>query len=181
VDPVPDPLLLKNSGSAKNRTRDLWICIQELWPLDHRGGPRYCTTRSICKTCILSIDSAKVSRIFYVCSNRLCKEESCIRRTGIITIHNEHTWCDENPYAACSYPQQQQQFFISLWLELRAPTFTFFWQDWLRLSTFVYNRTLSVSDYEYKEELACLWYKRSKKLVDERKPMKIIIKISSLI
>jgi hypothetical protein len=21
-----------------NRTRDLWICSQELWPLDHRGG-----------------------------------------------------------------------------------------------------------------------------------------------
>jgi hypothetical protein len=31
VDPVPDPLLLKKSGSA-------WICSQELWPLDH-GGP----------------------------------------------------------------------------------------------------------------------------------------------
>jgi hypothetical protein len=26
------------SGSAGNRTRDLWICIQELWPLDQRGG-----------------------------------------------------------------------------------------------------------------------------------------------
>jgi hypothetical protein len=28
VDPVPDPLLLRN----------LWICSQKLWPLDHRGG-----------------------------------------------------------------------------------------------------------------------------------------------
>jgi hypothetical protein len=37
VDPVPDPLLLRLSGSAGNRTRDLWICSQELWPLDHRG------------------------------------------------------------------------------------------------------------------------------------------------
>jgi hypothetical protein len=27
VDPVPDPLLLRKSGSAGNRTRDLWICI----------------------------------------------------------------------------------------------------------------------------------------------------------
>jgi hypothetical protein len=35
VDPVPDPLLF----SALNRTRVLWICSQELWPLDHRGGP----------------------------------------------------------------------------------------------------------------------------------------------
>jgi hypothetical protein len=31
VDPVPDPLLLRKSGSAGNRTRDLWICSQELW------------------------------------------------------------------------------------------------------------------------------------------------------
>jgi hypothetical protein len=38
VDPVPDPLLLRKSGSSRNRTRDLWICIQKLWPLDHRGG-----------------------------------------------------------------------------------------------------------------------------------------------
>jgi hypothetical protein len=38
VDPVPDPLLLRKSGSTGNRSRDLWICSQELWPLDHRGG-----------------------------------------------------------------------------------------------------------------------------------------------
>jgi hypothetical protein len=25
VDPVPDPLLLRKSGSARIRTRDLWI------------------------------------------------------------------------------------------------------------------------------------------------------------
>jgi hypothetical protein len=37
VDPVPDPLLLRKSGSAGNRTRNFWICSQELWPLDHRG------------------------------------------------------------------------------------------------------------------------------------------------
>jgi hypothetical protein len=29
VDPVPDPQLLRKSGSAGNRTRDLWICSQE--------------------------------------------------------------------------------------------------------------------------------------------------------
>jgi hypothetical protein len=38
VDPVPDPLLLRKSGSAVNRTRDLWVSSQERWPLDHRGG-----------------------------------------------------------------------------------------------------------------------------------------------
>jgi hypothetical protein len=40
VNPVPDPLLLRISGSVGNRTWNLWICSQELWPLDHRGGLR---------------------------------------------------------------------------------------------------------------------------------------------
>jgi hypothetical protein len=30
VDPVPDPLLLRKSGSAENQTRDLSVCGQEL-------------------------------------------------------------------------------------------------------------------------------------------------------
>jgi hypothetical protein len=40
VHPVPDPFLLRKSGSAENRTRDLWICSQKLSPLDHSGGPQ---------------------------------------------------------------------------------------------------------------------------------------------
>jgi hypothetical protein len=40
VDPDSDPLPLRKSGSADNRTRDLWICTRDLWPLDHRGGLR---------------------------------------------------------------------------------------------------------------------------------------------
>jgi hypothetical protein len=30
VDPVPDPLLLRKSGSAGNRTRELWVRSQKL-------------------------------------------------------------------------------------------------------------------------------------------------------
>jgi hypothetical protein len=37
VQHVPDSLLLRKSASAGNRTRELWICRHELWPLDHRG------------------------------------------------------------------------------------------------------------------------------------------------
>jgi hypothetical protein len=36
---VPNPLLLRKPGGARNRTRDLWICIKELWLLYRRGGP----------------------------------------------------------------------------------------------------------------------------------------------
>jgi hypothetical protein len=35
VDPVPDPLLLRKSGSAGNRTRNFWVSIHEL-SLHHR-------------------------------------------------------------------------------------------------------------------------------------------------
>jgi hypothetical protein len=34
VDPVPDALQLRKSGGAGNRTRDLWVSSQELWPLE---------------------------------------------------------------------------------------------------------------------------------------------------
>jgi hypothetical protein len=37
VNPVPDPLLLRKSGSNGNRNRNHWLSSQELWPLDHRG------------------------------------------------------------------------------------------------------------------------------------------------
>jgi hypothetical protein len=36
VDPVPGPLLLRKCGIVGNQTRDLRICSQEPWPLDHR-------------------------------------------------------------------------------------------------------------------------------------------------
>jgi hypothetical protein len=36
MDPVPDPLLRRKFCSAGNRTKDLWVSNQELWPLDHR-------------------------------------------------------------------------------------------------------------------------------------------------
>jgi hypothetical protein len=38
VDPVPDPMLLRKSGSAGNRIQDIWVSSQDLRPLDHRGG-----------------------------------------------------------------------------------------------------------------------------------------------
>jgi hypothetical protein len=37
MDPVSDPLLLRKSGSAGNRTRDFWVCSQELLELDQRS------------------------------------------------------------------------------------------------------------------------------------------------
>jgi hypothetical protein len=38
VDPVPDPLLLRKSGSTGNRTWTSGSATRNSWPLDHRGG-----------------------------------------------------------------------------------------------------------------------------------------------
>jgi hypothetical protein len=41
----------RKSGIPGNRTQDLWVCIQELWLLDHRGGLAYgllCPFKSPC-------------------------------------------------------------------------------------------------------------------------------------
>jgi hypothetical protein len=45
VDPVPDPLLRRKFRSAGNRTQDLWVSSQELWPLDHRCGRNVVNSR----------------------------------------------------------------------------------------------------------------------------------------
>jgi hypothetical protein len=55
VDPVPDPLLLRKFGSAENRTRDLWVSSQELWPLDYRGGHSHYIGPGIIRALIIDI------------------------------------------------------------------------------------------------------------------------------
>jgi hypothetical protein len=52
VDPVPDALLLRKSGSSGNQILDLWICSQELWPLGHRGVLQRIKIISKIKFCI---------------------------------------------------------------------------------------------------------------------------------
>jgi hypothetical protein len=60
VNPVPDPLLIRKSGSAGNRTRNLWISSQELWPLDHRGGQTLKRTKLKMKSCQCEIRAIPV-------------------------------------------------------------------------------------------------------------------------
>jgi hypothetical protein len=69
VDPSPDPLLLRKSGSAGNRTRDLWICSQELWPLDHTGCPNCNIVESTFKYSNLPTDLQRSS----LCKPALCE------------------------------------------------------------------------------------------------------------
>jgi hypothetical protein len=72
VDPVPDPLLLRKSGSAGNRTRDLCICSQKLWPRDHRGGlktynVKYNSTLRLVRAKIVAVEKPSVLHKLTVC------------------------------------------------------------------------------------------------------------------
>jgi hypothetical protein len=60
VDHASDPLLLGKSGNAGNRIRDLWICSQELWPIDHRGGPTTIIAISLMHTHTLQFTTARM-------------------------------------------------------------------------------------------------------------------------
>jgi hypothetical protein len=64
VNPVPDPLHSRKSGCAGNRTRDLCICSQKLWPLDHRGSRRNAVTN-----CIKTLQSHQLNWLFTTLSS----------------------------------------------------------------------------------------------------------------
>jgi hypothetical protein len=76
--PRPDPLLLTKSDNAGNRTRVLWICSQEFWPLDHRGGRR---------TQIIYYKCGYWQLYLRLCTNsaaRLCKSKYTISHTNYL-------------------------------------------------------------------------------------------------
>jgi hypothetical protein len=47
VDPVPDPLILRKSGSTGNRTRTSGLAARNSWPPDHRGGRKETTHKNL--------------------------------------------------------------------------------------------------------------------------------------
>jgi hypothetical protein len=95
VDPVPDPLLLRKSSSAGNRTRGLWICSQEVWPLNHRGGLTYSSTRIY----LSRLPLLRFHVLFLLCPIR-------------VYLYNLHTYflplcCVYKRYNPCSTHAQQ--------------------------------------------------------------------------
>jgi hypothetical protein len=86
VDPVPDTLLVRKSSSAGNRTRDLCICSQKLWPLDQRGGREEHTAPGI---------AIRGLQTLALASGGCCYESDVITRRdrgrgeGIVTMDNE--------------------------------------------------------------------------------------------
>jgi hypothetical protein len=80
VESIPDPLLLRKSGSAMNQTWDLWICSHELWPLDHRGN------------LINTIMTNKQKKYCWQ-NSKLTHSVACQRSKTKVNIgHKEETW-----------------------------------------------------------------------------------------
>jgi hypothetical protein len=73
VDPVTDPLLLRKSGSAGNRTRDFSICSQALWSLDHS----FPSTQRSQRTSYYLSRSAWVKIVF--CVTNCVRQLQCLR------------------------------------------------------------------------------------------------------
>jgi hypothetical protein len=86
VDPVPDPLLLRKSGSAGNRTWDLWVSSQELRTLDHRGG----LSKSINDT-IFTLIAVKLSPNFRPSGGRRVKVGQATSRLHPVSILASHS------------------------------------------------------------------------------------------
>jgi hypothetical protein len=103
VDPVLDPLLLRKSGSAVNRTRNLWVCSRELWPLGHRN--------SLCKHIKIRIWKAIFRFVLDILVSKWsppaseqrdtihCYDSrSCPRRQLFSTLHIMALWRGSRPF-----------------------------------------------------------------------------------
>jgi hypothetical protein len=98
-DPVPNSLLLRKSGSAGNRTWDLWICSQELWPLERRGRPTLpllfrlsscvCIHSPTCATCNTHFYRSRFN-IFFIGS--MYSTEVTTDFSGTVCMFRRLTW-----------------------------------------------------------------------------------------
>jgi hypothetical protein len=86
VNSVPDPLLLRKSGSDRNRTRDQWICSQILWPLYYRGG--------YLQLLIEPSNGIGPVRVWYCFRLSTGQAPHCSCDLSIV-------WCQYSPWATC--------------------------------------------------------------------------------
>jgi hypothetical protein len=80
VDPLLDPLIFKTFGRVGTRTPDLWVCSQELWPLDHRSRRIYIHTYIYIYICLYRFRIYEDSDEYFarVWRGRLCVSQKCI-------------------------------------------------------------------------------------------------------
>jgi hypothetical protein len=87
VDPVPEPLLLRKSGSSGNRALDLWICSQELLPLDHRSGQVRSRTQAMEFVCLsLPCTQSRTAWWTMLSAQCYCSSGCCNGRESVDTF-----------------------------------------------------------------------------------------------
>jgi hypothetical protein len=86
VDPVPDPVLLRKSGSAVIRTRDLWICSHQIVKKKYIWNSGYEPPEGVLRRlCCLSASRFLISCLAY--SFTLKIEAKCSSETSIYVYH----------------------------------------------------------------------------------------------
>jgi hypothetical protein len=85
VDPVPDPLLLRKSGSAGDRTQDLWICSQRR-SFSYQKVFKYISRSQSYKSCFVAdIIYSHVKAIFIRGLDIIAFQASCLLHKEIIS------------------------------------------------------------------------------------------------
>jgi hypothetical protein len=128
VEPVPDPLLLRKSGSAGNRIRDLWVSSQKLWLLDHRGGQWKLQHIEIFHILLSNISNRGDSTFWGV------MPQSLVNRTQYIKV----MWCLSSQVYCLMLLNSQNKYW--LFQQLRYPTavyntccFPVWWEQYLSI------------------------------------------------
>jgi hypothetical protein len=86
-------VFLRKSGSPGNRTLGLWICNQELWPLDHRGDHG--------NTWNLNL-SGTVQRNIFTWNFLYANRWNLIAGTAIAWLFTAQVTSREKPYDLCT-------------------------------------------------------------------------------
>jgi hypothetical protein len=64
----------------------------------------------------------------------LVPDEACFDRYGIINIHNQHQWAEENPHGAI-HSRHQQQFSINVWTGIVGDCLVSLWATTTEISS----------------------------------------------
>jgi hypothetical protein len=145
VDPVSDPVVLRKSGSAGNRDRDLWVRSQKLWLLDHTGGLHILI---FMKKYVIIINYHLFISMHEIKPNVRQKTDSLMPSPHCSELRDVHLEMS-SMNTACIWQQSSQHLTISFILWFKVPYFVY---------EFILKATVSVShclDY-YNIPLPCL-------------------------
>jgi hypothetical protein len=99
--PRSNPLLLRKSGSAENRTRDLCICSQRLWPLDQRGGPHCIALRTFKPRCLRTPPTYLTTFRTFGCIHSRSHRTTARQNSGIRKVSYMQPYVSNRTHKTC--------------------------------------------------------------------------------